>query len=48
VDPLMTLAGDSRLRLFAETGLRARFGGERPRDLTDVLSALDSLDSARA
>lgn len=48
VDPVMTLAGESRLRLFAATGLRTRFGGERPRDLNDVLSALDSLDSARA
>jgi 3-hydroxyisobutyrate dehydrogenase-like beta-hydroxyacid dehydrogenase len=48
VDPVMTLAGESRLRLFAQTGLRARFGGERPHDLTDVLSALDSLESAPA
>ena len=48
VDPVMTLAGESRLRLFARMELRERFGGERPRDLTDVLSALDSLESARA
>ncbi len=48
VDPLMTQAGESRLRLFADNGLRARFSGERPRDLTQVLSALDALETARA
>ncbi len=48
VDPLMTQAGESRLRLFAESGLRARFGGERPHDLTEVLRSLDALESAHA
>lgn len=48
VDPLMTRAGECRLRLFAESGLRDRFGGERPHDLAEVLASLDALESARA
>jgi len=48
VNPLMTQAGESRLRLFAESGLRERFRGERPHDLSEVLSSLDALESARA
>jgi len=46
VDPLMTEAGESRLRLFADSGLQDLFGGERPQDLNQVLSCLDALESA--
>ena len=43
VDPVMTRAGEARLRLLAESGLRDRFGGERPRELSEVLGCLDEL-----
>ncbi len=48
IDPLMTEAGESRLRLLADSGLRSHFGGERPRDLAEVLSSLDALESVRS
>jgi 3-hydroxyisobutyrate dehydrogenase-like beta-hydroxyacid dehydrogenase len=48
VEPLMTRAGESRLRLLAESGLRAHFGGERPHDLAEVLSCLEALESERS
>ncbi|MBV9004422.1 MAG: NAD(P)-dependent oxidoreductase [Solirubrobacterales bacterium] len=48
IDPLMTEAGESRLRLLAESGLRSHFGGERPRDLAEVLSSADALESVRS
>lgn len=44
VEPLMTEAGESRLRLLSESGLGGRFGGERPRTLAEVLSALEALE----
>lgn len=43
IDPVMTRAGEARLRLLAESGLRDRFGGERPRELSEVLDCLDEL-----
>ena len=43
VDPVMTQAGEARLRLLAESGLRDRFGGERPRELSEVLDCLEAL-----
>jgi 3-hydroxyisobutyrate dehydrogenase-like beta-hydroxyacid dehydrogenase len=46
VEPLMTEAGENRLRQLAQSGLAARFGGERPHDLTEVLDALEAMDAA--
>lgn len=43
VEPLMAEAGESRLRQLAQSGLAARFGGERPHDLAEVLDALEAL-----
>ena len=43
VDPVMTRAGEARLRRLADSGLRDRFGGERPRELSEVLDGLDEL-----
>ncbi|HWE10215.1 MAG TPA: NAD(P)-binding domain-containing protein [Solirubrobacteraceae bacterium] len=48
VEPLMAEAGETRLRLLAESGVRSRFGGERPRDLAEVLSCLEALESERS
>jgi 3-hydroxyisobutyrate dehydrogenase-like beta-hydroxyacid dehydrogenase len=45
VEPLMAEAGESRLRQLAQSGLAARFGGERPHDLAEVLDALEALDA---
>jgi len=45
VEPLMAEAGESRLRQLAQSGLAARFGGERPHDLTEVLATLEALDA---
>ncbi len=47
VEPLMAQAGESRLRLLAESGLAERFGGERPHDLAEVLGSLDALAAER-
>lgn len=47
VEPLMTEAGEDRLRQLAQSGLAARFGGERPHDLAEVLDALEGLDTER-
>lgn len=47
VEPLMAVAGESRLRDFADLGLAARFGGERPHDLPEVLGALEPPDAER-
>lgn len=44
VEPLMAEAGESRLRQLAQSGLAARFGGERPHDLAEVLDAMDAAD----
>lgn len=44
IEPLMAQAGESRLRQLVESGLCARFGGERPHDLAEVLRALEALD----
>lgn len=46
VEPLMAEAGESRLRQLAQSGLAARFGGERPHDLAEVLDMLEALDPA--
>lgn len=43
VEPVMTHAGEARLRLLAECGLRERFDGERPRDMREVLASLENL-----
>jgi 3-hydroxyisobutyrate dehydrogenase-like beta-hydroxyacid dehydrogenase len=48
VEPLMAQAGENRLRQLAESGLSARFGGERPRDLAEVLSSLEALEQEAA
>jgi 3-hydroxyisobutyrate dehydrogenase-like beta-hydroxyacid dehydrogenase len=46
VDPTMTEAGEARLRRLSESGLRARFGDDRPGGLSDVLACLDELAAA--
>jgi 3-hydroxyisobutyrate dehydrogenase-like beta-hydroxyacid dehydrogenase len=43
VEPLLSEAGAERLRRLAELGLREHFGGERPTDPEEVLTALDLL-----
>jgi 3-hydroxyisobutyrate dehydrogenase-like beta-hydroxyacid dehydrogenase len=48
IEPLMAEAGESRLRQLAQSGLAARFGGERPHDLAEVLDALEATDPAPA
>ncbi len=45
VAPVVTRGASDRLGRFAEEGLRERFGGNRPRSLTDVLAAIDELES---
>jgi 3-hydroxyisobutyrate dehydrogenase-like beta-hydroxyacid dehydrogenase len=47
VEPLMVEAGETRLRQLAQLGLAARFGGERPHDLAEVLDAVEALDADR-
>lgn len=47
IEPLMAEAGEDRLRQLAQSGLAARFAGERPQDLAAVLDALDALDEER-
>jgi 3-hydroxyisobutyrate dehydrogenase-like beta-hydroxyacid dehydrogenase len=44
VEPMMAQAGEKRLRQLADSGLSARFGGQRPHDLAEVLNALDALE----
>jgi 3-hydroxyisobutyrate dehydrogenase-like beta-hydroxyacid dehydrogenase len=48
VEPLMAEAGESRLRQLAQSGLAARFAGERPHDLGEVLDALEALEALDA
>lgn len=45
VDPIVTRGASDRLGRFAQEGLRERFGGNRPRSLTEVLAAIDELES---
>lgn len=44
VEPLVTVAGASRLRWLADLGVRDSFHGERPSDANAVLRAIDALD----
>jgi 3-hydroxyisobutyrate dehydrogenase-like beta-hydroxyacid dehydrogenase len=48
VEPLVTAAGEVRLRRLAELNLKTRLGGERPRDLREVFSLIEELEQARA
>jgi 3-hydroxyisobutyrate dehydrogenase-like beta-hydroxyacid dehydrogenase len=45
VDPIVTRGASDRLGRFAQEGLRERFGGNRPRSLTEVLAAIDEMES---
>ncbi len=47
VDPLATNGGAARLHWLAELELRARFAGERPGDMKEVLSVVEALDAER-
>jgi hypothetical protein len=43
ISPILTQASWERLHGLAQLGLRDRFGGERPKDSSVVLSVLDGL-----
>lgn len=47
IEPLMARAGEDRLRRLASSGVSAHFGGERPRDLAEVMGFLEALDAER-